>query len=110
MGECQAITTICFRGVNCYLIKTGEGRYVLIDTGFSSQHTAIEQALALWVACSVSRGESRSVLPFLWLHRPLHGLFHAGGKTYGTTHSGKGHRHPDHGPGVAWHANRYLAC
>jgi hydroxyacylglutathione hydrolase len=46
MRECQAITTMRFRGVNCYLVQTGDGGSVLIDTGFSSQRTAIENTLA----------------------------------------------------------------
>jgi hydroxyacylglutathione hydrolase len=46
MRECQAITTLRFRGVNGYLVKTGDGGYVLIDTGFSSKRAAIKHALA----------------------------------------------------------------
>ena len=38
------ITTITFRGVNCYLITTNTG-YVLIDTGYSNQRSNIEKAL-----------------------------------------------------------------
>lgn len=40
-----AITTIHFRGVNCYLVKSGDGGYVLIDTGFSTRRADIEKAL-----------------------------------------------------------------
>lgn len=41
----QEITTIHFRGVNCYLVKTGDGGYALIDTGFSTKRTDIEKEL-----------------------------------------------------------------
>ena len=40
----QEITTINLTGVNCYLIKTGDG-YILIDTGFSNKRTALEKKL-----------------------------------------------------------------
>jgi glyoxylase-like metal-dependent hydrolase (beta-lactamase superfamily II) len=38
------ITTITFRGVNCYLIKTEE-KFILVDSGFSNQRSNIERAL-----------------------------------------------------------------
>jgi len=40
----QEITTINLTGVNCYLLKTGEG-YILIDTGFSNKRTFLEKKL-----------------------------------------------------------------
>lgn len=41
----QAIKTIHFGGVNCYLVKTSDDSYVMIDTGFSTRRTGIEKAL-----------------------------------------------------------------
>lgn len=41
----QEIKTINFGGVNCYLVKTGDG-YVLIDTGIPTKRTSLEKELA----------------------------------------------------------------
>lgn len=40
----QEIKTINLSGVNCYLIKAGDG-YILIDTGFSSKRSYLEKEL-----------------------------------------------------------------
>jgi hydroxyacylglutathione hydrolase len=32
-------------GANCYLVKTGAGRYVLIDTGYSAKRAEVEKGL-----------------------------------------------------------------
>jgi hydroxyacylglutathione hydrolase len=40
----QQIKTINFGGVNCYLVKAGNG-YILIDTGFPSKRAALEKEL-----------------------------------------------------------------
>ena len=40
----QEIRTINFGGVNCYLVRTGDG-YILIDTGFSNKRSDIEKEL-----------------------------------------------------------------
>ena len=40
----QEIITIDFGGINCYLIKTGDG-YILIDTGFPAKRTDLEKEL-----------------------------------------------------------------
>jgi len=41
----QEIKTINLGGVNCYLVKTGDG-FILIDTGVSNRRTDLEKALA----------------------------------------------------------------
>ena len=41
----QEIRTINTGGVNCYLVKTSDGGYVLIDTGFANKRTKLEQEL-----------------------------------------------------------------
>jgi len=41
----QEINTISLGGVNCYLIKTGDGSYVMVDTGFRMQRSSIEKEL-----------------------------------------------------------------
>ncbi|KFD42581.1 hypothetical protein DK28_0200570 [Peptococcaceae bacterium SCADC1_2_3] len=38
------IKTINFGGINCYLVKTGDG-YILIDTGCPAKRTDIEKEL-----------------------------------------------------------------
>jgi hydroxyacylglutathione hydrolase len=38
------IKTINLGGVNCYLVKAGDG-YILIDTGFSSKRAYLEKEL-----------------------------------------------------------------
>jgi len=40
----QQIKTINLGGVNCYLVKTGDG-YILIDTGFASKRAYLEKEL-----------------------------------------------------------------
>ncbi len=42
----QEIKTIDLGGVNCYLVKTGDGGYVLVDSGFSNKRAALEKELA----------------------------------------------------------------
>jgi hydroxyacylglutathione hydrolase len=41
----QDITRIHFRGVNCYLVKTSDDGYLLIDTGFAQNRADIAQSL-----------------------------------------------------------------
>lgn len=41
----QEIKTINLGGVNCYLVKAGDG-FILIDTGFSSKRAYLEKELA----------------------------------------------------------------
>ena len=41
----QEIRTINTGGVNCYLLKTSDGGYVLIDTGFANRRIKLEQGL-----------------------------------------------------------------
>ena len=40
----QDFTTIGLSGVNCYLLRAGEG-FVLIDTGLATKREALESAL-----------------------------------------------------------------
>ncbi len=39
------IETLCFRGVNCYLVTVGRAVFVLVDSGLASQRTKIDRAL-----------------------------------------------------------------
>ncbi|HVP22183.1 MAG TPA: MBL fold metallo-hydrolase [Anaerolineaceae bacterium] len=41
----QEMKMIDVGGVNCFLLKTGDGRFALIDTGFARQRAALEQEL-----------------------------------------------------------------
>jgi len=41
----QEIKTIRLTGVNCYLVKTNAGGYVLIDTGFPMRRSSLEKEL-----------------------------------------------------------------
>lgn len=41
----QEISIINTGGVNCYLVKTSDSGYVLIDTGFSNKRSKLEQEL-----------------------------------------------------------------
>jgi hydroxyacylglutathione hydrolase len=41
----REINTISLGGVNCYLVKTGDGGYVLIDTGFRMRRSSLESEL-----------------------------------------------------------------
>lgn len=41
----QEIRTINLGGVNCFLVRTGDG-FILIDTGFSTKRTELEKELA----------------------------------------------------------------
>ena len=41
----QEIKTINLGGVNCYLVNTGNGGFVLIDTGVSTKRTVLEKEL-----------------------------------------------------------------
>jgi hydroxyacylglutathione hydrolase len=42
----QEIIPMTFLSVNCYLVKTVDGGYVLVDTGISWKRRSIEKALA----------------------------------------------------------------
>jgi glyoxylase-like metal-dependent hydrolase (beta-lactamase superfamily II) len=38
----QEIMTISLGGVNCYLVKTGDGGYVMVDTGFRMRRSSLD--------------------------------------------------------------------
>ncbi len=41
----QEIYTISLGGVNCYLVDTGDGGYVMIDTGFKMKRSSLDKEL-----------------------------------------------------------------
>jgi len=43
----QEINTIRLGGVNCYLVKTGDGSYVMIDTGFRMKRSSLQKELEM---------------------------------------------------------------